>query len=413
MDSRQDSVIRHIKKYKRDLVNGNYGISLTDILQHDPCQQILSECREFRDRIYTPIKTIFTFIRQVLNADKSCKNVVATIAAEELKENRKKISENTGPYCKARQRIPEKSVEELVKTTGQIAATKSLSGWKPYGRNLIVFDGSTAKMQDTLANQQVFPQSRSQKEGVGFPITRFVVILSLTIGTVLNYAIGAYSGKGTGESSLLRSIFCSINKGDIALGDRYFPSFFLICDLKAVGADGIFRGQVQRHYDFRTGIRLGKDDHVATWEKPQKPEWMTDEEYAVYPSQIQVREFKVNGNVYVTTFLNSRKYHKQELSKLYERRWEVEISLKNIKDTMDMDFLTCKRPDMVKKEIGIHFLAYNFIRIMMAEACAKHQALPNKISFKGSVQLIRAFMPHFINSSEEKNKSKRLGNSIF
>src|SRR5580698_3943746 len=155
---RQDSVIRRIKEYKKNLVDGNYTISLTEILQHDACQQILGECREFRDRIYTPIKTIFTFIRQVLNADKSCKNTVATMAAEELKENKKKISENTGPYCKARQRIPEKSVEKLVKATGQMAATKSLSGWKPYGRDLIVFDGSTAKMQDTFANQQVFPQ---------------------------------------------------------------------------------------------------------------------------------------------------------------------------------------------------------------------------------------------------------------
>lgn len=177
-----------------------------------------------------------------------------------------------------------------------------------------------------------------------------------------------------------------------------------MCDLKYIGADGIFRGHAQRHYDFRSGIRLGKNDHVVNWKKPSKPEWMTQEKYDAYPTEIQVREFKVNGNVYVTTFLNARKYHKQELAKIYERRWDVEINLKSIKEIMDMDFLTCKTPEMIRKEIGIHFLAYNFIRIIMAEACEKHNMLPWKISFKGSVQQINSFSPYFLNSNEEKNK---------
>lgn len=177
-----------------------------------------------------------------------------------------------------------------------------------------------------------------------------------------------------------------------------------MCELKNIGADGIFRGFAQRHYDFRAGARLGKNDHVVNWKKPSKPEWMDQERYDAYPTEIQVREFKVNGNVYVTTFLNAKKYPKQELAKLYERRWEVEINLKSIKEIMNMDFLSCKTPEMVRKEIGIHFLAYNFIRIIMAEACEKHNAIPSKISFKGSVQHINTFTPYFLNSSKEKNK---------
>jgi hypothetical protein len=176
-----------------------------------------------------------------------------------------------------------------------------------------------------------------------------------------------------------------------------------MCDLKRIGADGIFRGFAQRHYDFRSGVKLGKNDHVVNWKKPTKPEWMTQEHYNSYPPGIQVREFKVNGNVYVTTFLNSKKQHKQELAKIYERRWDVEINLKSIKEIMNMDFLSCKTPEMVRKEIGIHFLAYNFIRIIMAEACEKHDAIPSKVSFKGAVQQINSFTAYFLNSSEEKN----------
>ncbi len=177
-----------------------------------------------------------------------------------------------------------------------------------------------------------------------------------------------------------------------------------MCDLKRIGADGIFRGHAQRYYDFRTGVCLGKNDHITKWKKPTKPEWMTDDQYQTYSDEIEIREFKVNGNVYVTTFLNSKKHHKKELAWIYERRWDVEINLNSIKTTMNMDFLSCKTPEMVRKEIGIHFLAYNFIRIIIGMACAKHNALPWKISFKGTVQLVHSFIPHFLNSSEEKNK---------
>jgi hypothetical protein len=210
--------------------------------------------------------------------------------------------------------------------------------------------------------------------------------------------------KGTGEHSLLRSLFDCIEKGDIALGDRYFPSFFVIAEFQKVGADGIFHAQSQRNYDFRKGERLGKKEHIVKWKKPQKPEWMDNESYKSYPAEIRVREFKVAGKVYVTTFLDDKKYPKKELAKIYKMRWGVEINLRSIKSIMNMDMLSCKTPEMVRKEIGIHLLAYNFIRIIMAEACVKYGTVPWQVSFKGTVQLLNEFMPHFVNSSVNKNK---------
>lgn len=257
-------------------------------------------------------------------------------------------------------------------------------------------------MADTQANQANYPQHGNQKKGCGFPMLRLLAVMSLSMGTVVDYAIGAYKGKGTGEQSLLREVFSCIENDDIVLGDRYFPSFFLMADLKTIGADGIFRGQAQRHYDFRTGDRLGKHDHIAGWKKPKKPTWMSQEQYDAYPNLMQVREFKVSGNVYVTTFLDAENYPKRDLAKIYCRRWDIEINLRSIKSIMAMDMLSCKTPAMVRKEIGIHFLAYNCIRLIMAEACVKHDALPWQVSFKGSVQLIDEFMPHFLISSDGK-----------
>ncbi|MFI5344343.1 MAG: IS4 family transposase [Chlamydiales bacterium] len=404
MDFKQKHKATQVKNHKQALVNGKTDISLTAILSSESCQHILSECREFRDRIYTPVKTVFTFIKQVLNPDKSLKKAVAGVVVEQISAGKEKVSGNTGPYSKARKRLPEKAVKELVKEIGKSPTKAAPKGWKPYGRELKSFDGTTVKMADTKANQQDFPQHKNQKKGAGFPLARLVAVMSLTVGTVLNYAVDAYKGKGTGESSLLRSIFDSIEKDDIVLGDRYFPNFFLMSDLNKRGADGIFRGQSQRNYDFRTGERLGKNDHIVFWNRPAKPEWMDQEKYDSYPEKMQVREFKVAGNVYVTTFLNSKKYHKKELAGIYGRRWDIEINLRSIKSIMNMDMLSCKTPEMVKKEIGMHFLAYNSIRIIMAEACVMHNTVPWRVSFKGTIQLLNEFMPHFLNSGNRKNK---------
>lgn len=379
-------------------------ISLNVILNSEKCQNIISTCRDFRDRIYTPLQTLFIFIKQVLNPDKSCKNAIAQLAAEQLITKRKSISINTSSYCEARKRLPEQMIRGLVREVGKTSAEKARPTWKPFGRNLKGVDGSTVIMSDTKENQAIYPQQQGQKKGIGFPIARLVVVMSLTVGTVLDYAIGAFKGKGTSELALLRSILDCIEKDDILLGDRYYPGFFMVADILEKRADGVFRGQPQRNYDFRKGKKLGKHDHIVEWSKPQRPNWMAREIYDTYPDQIKIREFKVKGLIYITTLLNHKKYHKKEIAKIYELRWQLEINLKSIKEIMSMEMLLCKTPEMVKKEIGIHLLAYNFIRIIIGESCEQNNTIPYHISFKGTVQLLNNFMPYFINSNNMQNQ---------
>ena len=401
MDHKQKHSTKQIKLHAKLLTKND--ISLTKILGSEHCQAIINESREFRDRIYSPLKTIFIFIKQVLDPDKSCKNAVAGVVSEQKIMGGRPISSNTGPYCKARERLPEKCVNALVKIVGISASKNAKNHWKWRGHEVKLVDGTTLLMQDTEKNQNAFPQHKGQKKGIGFPIARLVAVMSLSVGVVLDYAIDAYKGKETGESSLLRRIFHCIDRDDIMLGDRYYPNYFLMADLLTKGAEGLFQAQGQRNYDFRTGKPLGKKDHLVKWSRPVRPFWMDAETYKAYPVQIDVREFKVNGRVYVTTFRNDKKYTKQELAALYGLRWQVEVNLKSIKSIMKMDMLSCKSPGMVKKEVGVHFLAYNLVRIMMAEACSKCLLHPNEISFKGTLQLLNKFTPYFLGS---KNNGK-------
>ena len=161
-------------------------------------------------------------------------------------------------------------------------------------------------------------------------------------------------------------------------------------------------GHVQRHSDFCQGKRLGKKDHITLWKKPRRPDWMSKEAYREYPNTLHIREFKVNGIVYFTTLLEVATYPKQKLYSLYKRRWEIELHLNSIKTIMGMDRVSCKTPEMVRKEISIHLLAYNMIRKLIVEACNKNSALPWKISFKATLQLVNQFNPRLESVGNKK-----------
>lgn len=409
MNVKQNASILQLINQKQFIHQDKDG-SLLKALTSEESQHIINNSGEFRNRIYTPLRTVYTFIKQALSADKSCKNAVSGVVASCLQADKKGISPNTGAYTKARERLRQETIDGLIHSISNAASRAISSHWKPFERDIKVVDGTTVTLSDTKANNEAYPKHSNKKEGIGFPIMRLVVVLSLITGCVIDYAHGACKGKGTGEISLFRRILDCIYSQDIVLADRYFCLFFLFCDLQKKQADILVPGHAQRRYDFRCGQRLGTKDHVTWWEKPRKPDWMSKATYDQYPKTIQVREFKQNGVVFMTSLLDNETYPKQELYALYKSRWQVELHLNSIKTVMNMDRLFCKTPDMVEKELAVHLLAFNIIRKLIVEACAKHQELPWKTSFKATLQLLNQFIPHLTVAST--NKRIRLYNQL-
>lgn len=248
-----------------------------------------------------------------------------------------------------------------------------------------------------------------------------VAVISFTMGALLDLAIGAYSGKKTGEHALLRELLHVFSPGDVVLGDCYYASFFLIATLVQIGVDFVFPMHGARDSDFRRGQRLGKKDHLVRWKKPSKPEWMDDESYNNFADYVVVREvevsnqrkgFRSKSRIVVTSFLNSTEVSKQNLGMLYDCRWFVEIDLRAIKETMGMGILRCKTPEMVRKEIWAHLLAYNLIRKIMAQAAVKHDKTPRELSFKLAMQLIFAFRQAGILSEKSEARYEQLLRAI-
>lgn len=390
---------------KKGVFNGS---SIDDLiaeqLETKECRAIIKQAPSHRDRCYPPFITLVAFIKQIINSDKSCKRAVTHLLTKKAMNKEKQISSNTGSYCKARKRLLTKIVEGLVKQIGMTSIEKTPPSWKLFGRECKLVDGTMLSMADSKENREIYSQYENQKEGVGFPAMRLVVLMSLANGTVIDYAQGPHKGKNTGEHSLFRQLYSSIHKDDILLADAYYPTYFCVADLHAKGVDGIFRGLTQRNYDFRRGKRLGTNDHIVRWAIPPKPSWMDQQAYDSYPKEIEVRELRMGKKIYVTTLINHKNYPKKKLYAAYRMRWQVEINLRSLKTIMGMDMLVCKSPDMVRKELGIHLLAYNIIRVIMLEACIKHDTNPNKISFKGSVQLILEMETYFMVANENQKQ---------
>ena len=245
-------------------------LPFSKLLTEERIKRVLDELKVlYRDRIYSPWVTLWLFVRQVLNADPSCRNVVAQLSAFRVARGLPPCSTETGAYCQARQRLPEELLSRLVQETGNELHEEAPGGWRCFGRPIKIVDGSTVSMPDTAENEAAFGKPQNQRGKSGFPLARILVIFCLATGAALEVAIGRYKGKNTGELSLFRSVQATLKNGDIALGDRLFCTCFDIARLMQRGVDGVFRQHTHRHTDFRRGKKLGPEDHLVKWTKPK------------------------------------------------------------------------------------------------------------------------------------------------
>lgn len=378
-------------------------LPFTNVLSTNCISQAL-ETIEFcwNDRIYTPLVTLWVFLSQILSQDQSCRAAVARLIAHRISRGQSPCSAETGAYCQARKRVPEEFFSNVARRTGQALEKNVEEKWLWKSRRVFVFDGSSFSMPDTPANQQAYPQPTAQKPGLGFPLARIAAIFSLACGAVLDVGICRYAGKGQSELGMLRTLWNLFLPGDIMLADRLMCAWTEMVMLKQRGVDCVCRFTSHRKADFRRGQRLGKDDHIVEWRKPAKPRSIEREAYNMLPEFLMIREcrvriaqpgFRVRTLIVATTLLDANEYTVDDLAELYRARWNAELDLRSLKQTLQMDVLRCKTPELVRKELWTHILAYNLIRTIMAQAAVKHGIEPRTISFKGAIQTLEAFQP--------------------
>ena len=383
------------------------GLPFTDILSEESISRAISQNEVcWKERVYSPLVTLWVFLGQILSTDQSCAAAVARLIAHRMSRKESPCSSETSAYCQARKRLPEKFFSDVARRTGRALDCCAKSEWLWHGRRVYLYDGSTVTMPDTVANQAEYPQPSYQRPGLGRPMARVCAIFSLSCGAVVDMAIGGYSGKGQSELGLLRRLMDAFRPGDIMVADRLMCSWVELTALQCRGVDFVVRHAVTRKLDFRRGQRLGKDDQIVSWPKRYGRSKADAEYRRNLPDSLRVRVcrvtiarpgFRDKVLVIATTLFDPIEYPKKELASLYRKRWNVELDIRALKQTLQMDQLRCKTPDLVRKEMWIHVLAYNLIRTIIARAADEHGIEPRCISFKATLQTLKAFQPMLAN----------------
>jgi len=364
-----------------------------------------------RNRIFTRKRTFWSFLWQVIQPQTACRAVVRKMQAEH--EMHQQIDENTSAYCQARARFPLALLKQGLQGSAESAdriAKEWVAGWS---RPIKVIDATSFKAPDTVENRKKYHYPTGQKKGCGFPVLRALAVLSLASGAIHHIVTAACC---TAELIMLKPLWPTLLRGDILLGDRIYGCFTLLAALPLQGVDVVARLNQGRQLDLRHAKRLGKDDWQTTFSKSYVvPPYMTKTEWERLPEIIQVRIIRSRMNIkgfrtrtiwIVTTLLDVTLYPASDIIKLFLRRWEMELSFRDLKTTMGMEALRCRSPQMIEKELRVFLIAYNCLRALMAEAASKHNVVCRLISFKGTIDTIRSFYPAMLRAGSHRTLNR-------
>ena len=354
-----------------------------------------------RRRMFSKENTFWGFFSQILNVDGTCSEVVRKFHAFAATQSMALPSSSTSAYCQARAKLEEADLKSiLAHTSKQLAQGKTDE--RLQDRRVIVVDGTGVSMPDTPENQKVWPQTRQQKPGCGFPQAYLCACFNLETGAILSYELG---NKKSHELPMLRAQWGTFKSGDIFLGDKGFCSFYDVFKLTQIGVDSVITLARRKPVSPTDADQiLGEDDLLIHWLKPTwtKQSSYSKDEWLALPDKLAIRQIKVTvtqpgfrtSSFYiVTTLTDSKQYSAEAIAELYYQRWDIELFFRDIKTTMGMDILRCKSPAMVRKEILMHFIVYNCLRLLMLKAADKAEVPVRLISFKASMQTLRQWEP--------------------
>jgi hypothetical protein len=355
----------------------------------------------------------WTFLWQITQVGSSCREAIRQAQSLCQLSGRSLPPDESSPYCQARGSLPTERLQEihdaLVREAEQAVAAKDL--W--CGHRVYAVDGTTATMPDTAANQKAYPQLKCQKPGCGFPIMRLLAFFSLATGMLTSWVTGPWLQS---EARLLQLLWDHLRVGDVLLADRGFSRWAVLAECVRRQIHGVIRLHGSRRSDFRKGKRLSKHERLIGWTKPRtRAASLTAEQWAALPEYLDLRlvrcrmglpGFRTRQVILVTTLLDPVKYTAEALGKLYLRRWWMELTLRHLKTTLQMEHLSCKNPENIERELRMHLLVHNLGRRLMLEAARRARVPLDRISFAGALALMRRYGEALLRARTKRQRQK-------
>lgn len=350
-----------------------------------------------RERIYSDQVTFWAWLAQVLGENASCAWAVSQVQQWMRSLGLPVPSANTASYVGARQALPLEMLRaihlHLCAKLDQHLGDEHL--WR--GLRVRATDATSVQAPDTKANQEVYPQPSSQAPGCGFPVVQLSGIIDLGHGGLRDFAESTIE---TGEMRCYDQLESYLVEGDLLVADRLYSSFEVVARLQQRRVQFIGRNHQARKLDFLKGKKISPNERLHVWRKPrQQPALsrLSTDQWDALPETVAIRMIRTNGpdregktttRYVVTTLLDPKAHPADEVISIYVHRWEIEMRYKDIKTTMGMEMLRTQSPCMLRKEILMHMIAYNALRLLMLKAGKLHGCSHRRISFKGVIQVL-------------------------
>jgi hypothetical protein len=355
-----------------------------------------------RHRLLDPATTTYLFLQQLLHGN---------TAIAEL-QHLSGLDFTDSAYCQARARLPLSFFACLQQQS--LPRCPQPRRWR--GHRLFVLDGSSFSMPDTPALQEYFGQPEAQDPGCGFPSAHLLVLIEHSSGYLWHALASPYR---THDMAKAAGLHTRLQPGDLLLGDRAFDSYAHLALARQRRLHGLFRAHQKRLINFRPGRRhttptgqpskglprsrwlkrLGKHDQLVEYFKPKKkPAWLSQTAYDALPPTLVVRELRMRIKVpgcrtteitLVTTLTDVKRYSARALAKLYRCRWQVEVELRHLKQTLKLDVLRCRSVLGVLKELLLLVVLYNLVRRVLMQAAARQGVAPERLSFVDALRWLR------------------------
>lgn len=374
--------------------------------------------------VFTPAITLWAMVSQFLfpKTGRSCKAAAGRVVSYWAKTSNRVVAQNAGNFCRAKAKIPTTTIRKIVLRLASEAELQSIAFDDPGSEveeevaedrlspkviaairavpitgRIIMADGFTIDAPDTPENQDAYPQNPAQAEGLGFPILRCVCLVSMLTGMLIDLGYAAYSGKGTGETAILRQLRSSLKRGDILVADSYHCTYWLVAMCVSIGVHVVMKNHHMRDDDPIGAKQFGTADRTAKWSRPHRPQWMSKKKYYKVPLQIDMRLSdvaidKVGGRcdsfTVATTLLDMDAYPGTWIGSLYHGRWIVEPDIGSIKCTLGLEHLRGRSPDTLEREIWTALLLYNLVRLKMMQSGYAAQRDIRSMSFTETFQLL-------------------------
>jgi len=390
--------------------SNRHTFNLNNFLPKHAIEYLCEGCERFR--VYDPASTLYCFLFQVLDGC-SAKSALVFFSLQRKRLKLKKISLNTSAFTKAKKRLCESRLKYLVNLTGTLVDDQAKS-WRFKNRDIYLGDGTIINLEDTKQIKKEYPLTYANARAQGQPKMRLFGVFSASSGSFLDGELGSYSGKGQGETTLFRKMVARLKKGSILVLDRFFTSYQLQALMRDQSIDYVIRAR-----DKSTKKILGRSKDKVMKIKNEKRGSANYFLYEQAPDYLKIRYLKSSikrpgfrtAHIYILTNLFIEDgFSKQDIEKIYLKRWAVEVDIRHLKITLEGSILRSKTPSQSRKELWVHLLAYNLIRaINNINANKYNKEEPCKQSFKTAV---KAYLYRMINGSIDDSLFEDLENEI-